>query len=41
MADLPPARFEAEESPFTHTGVDYFGPIMVNHGRSELRKIAG
>ena len=36
MADLPPARLEAKKPPFTHTGVDYSGPIIVKHGRSEL-----
>ena len=38
MANLPLARLEAEEPPFTHSGIDYFGPIMVKHGRSELKK---
>ena len=38
MADLPPAQLEPEEPPFTHTGIDYFRPIMVKHGRSELKR---
>ena len=33
MADLPEARLGYEALPFTPSGVDYFGPIQVRHGR--------
>ncbi|XP_070549159.1 uncharacterized protein [Ptychodera flava] len=38
MADLPADRVEAEVSPFTFCGMDYFGPIMVRRGRSEVKR---
>ncbi|CAH8681695.1 unnamed protein product [Schistosoma rodhaini] len=34
MAPLPPSRIEDGAYPFLSVGVDYFGPIMVKHGRS-------
>lgn len=33
MVDLPPARLAAFTRPFTHVGIDYFGPIEVAVGR--------
>ncbi|XP_055640913.1 uncharacterized protein LOC129778195 [Toxorhynchites rutilus septentrionalis] len=33
MAELPFARLAAFTRPFTHVGVDYFGPIEINIGR--------
>ena len=38
MSDLPPARLQLNEAPFTHTGVDYFGPIVIRQRRSELKR---
>ena len=29
MSDLPKERLSFNEQPFTHTGIDYFGPINV------------
>ncbi|XP_062541184.1 uncharacterized protein LOC134209208 [Armigeres subalbatus] len=33
MGDLPPARLSAFARPFTHMGVDYFGPLLISIGR--------
>ncbi|CAH0730330.1 unnamed protein product, partial [Brenthis ino] len=33
IGDLPRARLEPFRRPFTHCGVDYFGPMMVKIGR--------
>lgn len=33
MADLPNARLAAYSRPFTHVGIDYFGPMEVCVGR--------
>ena len=33
MADLPDSRLGYQQPLFANTGVDYFGPILVRHGR--------
>lgn len=38
MADLPPGRLAAYCQPFTHVGVDYFGPIEVVVGRRHEKR---
>lgn len=40
MADLPPGRLEAFSRPFTHVGIDYFGPIEVVVGRRHEKRWA-
>ena len=37
MADLPSDRFQ-EEPPFTHCGVDMFGPFHINERRNTLKR---
>ncbi|KAL0810972.1 hypothetical protein ABMA28_010266 [Loxostege sticticalis] len=32
--DLPPGRLAHHQRPFTHTGVDYFGPLLTTQGRA-------
>ncbi|XP_055604358.1 uncharacterized protein LOC129752608 [Uranotaenia lowii] len=38
MAPLPPARLAERERPFTYTGLDYFGPLLVKIGRSNVKR---
>ena len=38
MADLPRPRVAACEPPFTHTGMDYFGPFETKRGRSMQKR---
>ncbi|KAJ8364798.1 hypothetical protein SKAU_G00136290 [Synaphobranchus kaupii] len=38
MADLPLSLITPDLPPFTHTGLDYFGPIEVKRGRSRVKR---
>lgn len=38
MADLPKGRVTPDSPPFTNVGADYFGPIIVKRGRSEIKR---
>ena len=38
MSDLPVDRIAADLPPFTHVGVDYFGPLEVKRGRSLAKR---
>ncbi|XP_030581071.1 uncharacterized protein LOC115777334 [Archocentrus centrarchus] len=38
MADLPADRVTPSQPPFTIVGVDYFGPINIRRGRSEVKR---
>ena len=38
MADLPPDRVASGLPPFTNTGVDFFGPLLVKQGRSTIKR---
>ena len=38
MANLPPARLQIDEPPFSHVGVDYFGPLMIKQRRCDIKR---
>ena len=38
MAALPAERLTPGKSPFEFTGVDYFGPVFVTQGRSQVKR---
>jgi hypothetical protein len=38
MSDLPDFRLIANLTPFTHTGLDFIGPILVKIGRRQEKK---
>ncbi|XP_043471849.1 uncharacterized protein LOC122504708 [Leptopilina heterotoma] len=38
MADLPTARLGYRQRPFTHCGLDYFGPLIVKIGRRREKR---
>jgi len=38
MAPLPATRLIPSEPPFTRVGVDYFGPLTVKQGRSQVKR---
>ena len=38
MADLPVDRLIPDLPPFTHVGVDYFGPLEIKRGRSIVKR---
>lgn len=38
MSPLPSSRLAAYERPFSHIGVDYFGPLYVVRGRSTVKR---
>ncbi|KAK0136825.1 hypothetical protein N1851_026997 [Merluccius polli] len=38
MSDLPKDRVSSDHPPFSHVGVDYFGPILVKRGRGQAKR---
>ena len=38
MANLPEARFQINQPPFSHVGVDYFGPLITKVKRSHVKR---
>lgn len=41
MADLPEDRLYPDLPPFSHVGIDYFGPIEVKRGRAQVKRWGG
>ncbi|KAF7662177.1 hypothetical protein LDENG_00240760, partial [Lucifuga dentata] len=39
MADLPQDRITSDLPPFTHVGIDYFGPLEVKRGHIHIKKV--
>ena len=38
MADLPQGRLQYDTPCFSHVGIDYFGPLLVKQGRSQVKR---
>jgi len=38
MANLPAERLDPSKPPFTFTGVDCFGPLLIKRGRTEIKR---
>ena len=38
MADLPKERVTGGQPPFSHVGIDFFGPFMDKQGRSQVKR---
>jgi len=38
MADLPEERVTPSQPPFSHVGIDFFGPFLVKRGRSQIKR---
>lgn len=38
MSDLPAGRLAYQQRPFTHCGIDYFGPMIIRIGRRQEKR---
>ena len=38
MADLPESRLQIDSHPFAFTGLDYFGPMLIQQKRSQIKR---
>ncbi|XP_071094674.1 uncharacterized protein [Haliotis cracherodii] len=38
MADLPDDRLQPDKPPFSHVGMDFFGPFLVRRGRATVKR---